>query len=205
MTLETFLRCTLSVKWFIRITYNRTDCLLKLSIFRPLKTSNNSFTIISLNNFVFPWFKWFLLIVLEWSFFSSHNFVQRLFTSHLISSRSLLSTRIMILNILTLSFLFWQSQLLILLFLLMNYPTASHFYKRARWKDFNKHFSICVQIFEHFPLRYFALVTPMTNIDFTFFSPFGLPFLRSSDVIVFLANYNYCPMMFRLLYFYCPS
>ena len=51
-----------------------SNCLLKLSKLRQLKTLDNSFTKISLNNFVpflfkcnFPLFKWFLLILVEWS------------------------------------------------------------------------------------------------------------------------------------------
>ena len=54
------------------------------------------------------------------------------------------------------------------------------------WKGFNKHLTICVQFFGHFhPLRYFTILSPMTNIDFSFFFPFGLSFLWSPAKIVF--------------------
>ena len=51
-----------------------SNCLLKLSTLCQLKTLDNSFTKVPLNNFVpflfkcnFPLFKWFLLIFVKWS------------------------------------------------------------------------------------------------------------------------------------------
>ena len=54
--------------------WHTANCLLKSSKLCQLKTLDNSFTKISLINFVpfwfkcnFPFFKWFLLILMEWS------------------------------------------------------------------------------------------------------------------------------------------
>ena len=47
------------------------------------------------------------------------------------------------------------------------------------------------------PLRCFIILSPMTNIDFLFFSPFGLSFLWSPAKIVFV-SYNYYLKILRL-------
>ena len=55
------------------------------------------------------------------------------------------------------------------------------------WKGFNKYFTICVQFFGHFPsIKCFTILSPMANIDFSFFCTFGLSFLGSPAIIVFL-------------------
>ena len=106
----------------------------------------------------------------------------KLFTSHLLSSSFLSSAQIMMLDMLTPCFSF-----------LIDDTTTGHLYQRkmirtapyrcfyvivhtccvCTWKGFNKYF----RVFYHPYL--------MTNLDFSFFSPFGLSFLWASAVIIF--------------------
>ena len=106
----------------------------------------------------------------------------KLFTSHLLSSSFLSSAQIMMLDMLTPCFSF-----------LIDDATTGHLYQRkmirtapyrcfyvivhtccvCTWKGFNKYF----RVFYHPYL--------MTNLDFSFFSPFGLSFLWASAVIIF--------------------
>ena len=100
-----------------------------------------------------------------------------------------------------------QGQLLIVLFLVI-YRTTGHLQQRARRNDPECSLSMvlrnrayvvfapekvltnALQFAFNFlnishPLWCFAILSPMTNIDFSFFFPFGLSFLWSPAVIVF--------------------
>ena len=77
------------------------------------------------------------------------------------------------------------------------------------WKSFNKYFTTCVQFCGYFhPLRCFTILSPMANIDFSFFSAFDLSFLRSLVVIVFCGLqllFNYLTIAMFLLTFFDES
>ena len=98
--------------------------------------------------------------------------------------------------------------LLILLFLLVIYPATYHLYQRARWNDpdcslpmflrnrscmlfftwkvFNKRFTICVQLYRHFPsIKVFYHTVCHDKYRFSVLFSFCLSFLWSCAVIFY--------------------